>query len=115
MPGAVNLVMSGGVTLENIKRFTGSVRWRYFGPRALVEDNSSRSKATSLFNLEAGYRIATGVRLNLDVFNLLNVTQSDVDYFYTSRLRGERLGGVDDIHFHPTLPRTARLNLVVDF
>lgn len=115
VPGAVNLVMSGGITLENIKRVTSSVRWRYFGPRALVEDNSSRSKATSLFNLEAGYRISTGVRLNLDVFNLLNVSQSDVDYFYTSRLRGEPLAGVDDIHFHPTLPRTARLNLVVDF
>ncbi len=115
VPGAVNAVLSGGMTVENLGRFTGSVRWRYFGPRALVEDDSSRSKATSLFNLEGGYRVSRAVRLNLDVFNLLDARNSDVDYFYTSRLRGEPVAGVDDIHFHPTLPRTARLNLVIDF
>ena len=50
----------------------GSVRWRYFGPRALVEDDSVRSKATSLVNLTAGYKITPSVRLALDVFNLFN-------------------------------------------
>ena len=47
------------------------------------------------------------------MFNLFNAKDSDIDYFYTSRLPGEPLDGVDDIHLHPTLPRTARLNLVV--
>jgi hypothetical protein len=51
----------------------------------------------------------------VDVFNLLNAKDSDVDYYYTSRLRGEPLDGVNDIHFHPALPRTARLSLVVGF
>jgi hypothetical protein len=36
---------------------------------------------------------------------------SDVDYFYRSRLRGEPATGIDDIHFHPTLPRTAHISL----
>jgi hypothetical protein len=49
----------------------------------------------------------------LDVFNLLNAADSDIDYYYTSRLRGEPAGGVDDIHLHPTLPRTARLSLTI--
>ena len=31
------------------------------------------------------------------------------------RLRGERLGGVDDIHFHPAEPRTFRLTLTHRF
>jgi hypothetical protein len=57
----------------------------------------------------------TLLRIALDVFNLFNAKHSDVDYFYTSRLRGEPLGGVDDIHLHPTLPRTARVSLVVGF
>ena len=64
----------------------GSVRWRYFGPRALVEDNTVRSKATSLVNLTAGYKFTPSVRLALDVFNLFNAADSDIDYFYTSRL-----------------------------
>jgi hypothetical protein len=49
------------------------------------------------------------------VFNLLNAKDSDIDYFYASRLSGEPLGGVDDIHFHPALPRTARVLLIVGF
>ena len=50
-----------------------------------------------------------------DVFNIFDSTASDIDYFYTSRLRGEPDGGVDDIHFHPTLPRSARISLQVGF
>jgi len=86
-----------------------------FGPRALIEDDSVRSKATSLVNLEAGYRFTKNVKLALDVLNVLNAKDSDIDYFYTSGLPGEPLSDVDDIHTHPTLPRTARVNLVVGF
>jgi outer membrane receptor protein involved in Fe transport len=113
--GAVETVVSGGVTIDSLRNIVGSVRWRYFGPRPLIEDDSRRSKATSLVNLEAGYRLSKDVRLSLDVFNLFNAKDSDIDYFYTSRLPGEPAGGVDDIHFHPTLPRTARVSLVVGF
>ncbi len=115
VPGAVETVLSGGVTLDSLRHVFGSLRWRYFGPRALLEDDSTRSKATSLVNLEAGYRLSNGVRLAVDVFNLFDAKHSDIDYFYTSRLRGEPADGVDDVHFHPALPRSARLSLVVGF
>lgn len=72
-----------------------------------------RSQATSLVNLQAGIGFSRRVRLVLDVFNLANAQNSDIDYFYTSRLPGEPLDGVDDIHTHPTLPRTARVSLRV--
>jgi hypothetical protein len=32
-----------------------------------------------------------------------------------SRLPGEPAEGVEDIHFHPAVPRTARLSLIVAF
>jgi outer membrane receptor protein involved in Fe transport len=115
IPGAVKTVVSGGVTVDKLHGVFGSLRLRYFGPRPLIEDDSVRSKATTLLNLEAGYALTPRVRLAVDVFNLLNSTDSDIDYFYTSRLQGEPDGGVDDIHFHPTLPRTARVNLIVGF
>ncbi len=115
VPGAVATVLSGGATVDSVRNIFGSVRWRHFGPRPLVEDNSVRSKATSLVNLEAGYKFSSNVRLAVDVFNLFDAENSDIDYFYRSRLRGEPAGGVDDIHFHPTLPRTARISLIVGF
>ena len=115
IPGAVATVVSGGATVDSIRNVFGSVRWRYFGPRPLIEDDSIRSKATSLVNLEVGYKFSNTVRLALDVFNLFDAKDSDIDYFYTSRLPGEPAGGVDDIHFHPALPRTARISLIVGF
>ena len=113
IPEAVGTVLSAGATIDNYRKAYGSLRWRYFGPRALVEDNSERSLATSLFNLEAGYQLARNLRLNLSVFNLFNASDSDIDYFYASRLPGEPADGIEDFHTHPTIPRTARVNIVV--
>jgi TonB-dependent receptor-like protein/carboxypeptidase family protein len=115
IPGSVATVISGGATLDSLHNVFGSVRLRYFGPRALIEDNSVRSKATSLINLEGGYAFTRRLKLAVDVFNLLNARDSDIDYYYASRLIGEPAGGVDDIHLHPTLPRTARVNMIVGF
>ena len=115
IPGAVETVASLGVTVEPTHRLFGSVRLRYFGPRPLIEDDSVRSEATRLVNAQAGYQVRRGLRVAVDVFNLTNARASDIDYFYTSRLPGEPEGGVDDIHFHPALPRTARVSLIVDF
>jgi hypothetical protein len=53
--------------------------------------------------------------VSLDAFNLLDVRHSDVDYFYTSRLPGEAAEGIDDLHAHPALPRTARVTLAFSF
>ena len=55
------------------------------------------------------------LKLDVDVFNALNARASDIFYYYASGLPGEPSGGVNDIHLHPTLPRTARINLVVGF
>ncbi len=115
IPGSVATVISGGATLDSLHNVYGSARLRYFGPRALIEDNSVRSKATSLMNLEAGYKLARHVKIGVDIFNVFNAQDSDIDYYYVSRLPGEPADGVDDIHLHPTLPRTARVSLIVGF
>jgi len=115
VPEAVNVVVSGGASVDNFHRTFGSLRLRYFGPRALVEDNSLRSSATTLLNAEGGYQLARALRLNLQVYNLLNAKMSDIDYYFASRLPGEPVGGVEDIHVHPAVPRTLRLSLIFGF
>ena len=115
IPGAVATVVSAGATVDSVRGMFGSVRWRYFGPRALAEDDTVRSKATSLVNLTAGYKFSPSLRVALDVFNLFNAADSDVDYFYKSRLPGEPADGIDDFHIHPAAPRSARINLIFGF
>jgi hypothetical protein len=115
IPGAVGTVVSAGATLDGLHNLYGSLRVRYFGPRTLIEDNTVRSGATSLINFEGGYKLSKRVKIGVDVFNLLNAEDSDIDYYYASRLPGEPAAGVNDIHLHPTLPRTARIDLIVGF
>jgi hypothetical protein len=115
VPGALDRVVSFGVTVEPPRRMFGSVRLRHFGPRPLVEDAGTRSKSTTLWNGEAGYRVSKRVEVVLDVFNIFDAKVSDIDYFYTSRLPGEPSGGVADVHSHPALPRSARVGLHVSF
>jgi outer membrane receptor protein involved in Fe transport len=115
IPGSVERVASAGLTLDDGRLMFGSVRLRYFGARNLVEDGSVRSTPTRLLNGQGGVRLTPKVRLVLDAFNLLNAEASDIEYFYGSRLSGEPEDGVDDIHLHPTLPRTVRLGVQFRF
>ena len=92
VPEAVRTVISAGASLDGYRKVYASLRWRYFGPRPLIADNSVQSKATSLLNLGAGYQLDKRVRLTVDVFNLLDAEVSDIDYYFTSRLLGEQIG-----------------------
>lgn len=62
-----------------------------------------------------GFRLNDRANILVEGCNLLNSDVSDIDYFYRSRLPGEPLGGVDDVHFHPSLPRTARVAFSVRY
>ena len=115
VPEAVNTVVSGGASIDNFHRTFGSLRLRYFGPRALVQDNSVRSSATTLLNAEGGYQFIRALRANIQVYNLLDAQVSDIDYYFASRLQGEPIGGVEDIHVHPAVPRTLRVSLIFGF
>ncbi len=115
IPGAVEGVVSAGVTVAERGPWSGALRLRYFGPRPLIEDNSVRSKASTTLNVRVSYRLTPRYSLTLDAFNLTNSKASDIDYYYASRLPGEPLAGVDDIHTHPLEPFTLRASFTASF
>jgi len=115
VPGSIETVASFGATLKDWGPWFGQFQLRYFGPRPLIEDDSVRSKATTLAYLRAGYRFSEQTKVALDVFNLFDRKASDVDYYYASRLQGEPAAGRDDVHFHPVEPRSVRVTLTTSF
>ena len=115
IPGSIQTVASLGATVTDLGPWFGQFQLRYFGPRALDENNDNRSKATTLAYLRAGYKVSRNVKVMVDVFNLFDRRGSDIDYYYASRLKGEPAEGVNDIHFHPVEPRSVRLSLVANF
>jgi hypothetical protein len=115
IPGALDRVLAAGVTVEPRQPIFGSIRVRHFGPRPLIEDASVKSTSTTLWNGELGYRVYDKARVVLELFNVFDGTVSDIDYYYASRLPGEPQGGIEDIHTHPALPRSARIGLQLSF
>ena len=116
--GALNRVISAGIAVNpptGVRRgpFAG-LRLRHFGPRSLIEDNSVKSKSTSIVNGELGYKFSERIRLRLDGYNIFDAEVSDIDYFFESRLRDEP-EPVEDLHFHAAIPRSARVALQVSF
>ena len=107
-------MISAGIT-SNRGALSGSLRVRHFGPRPLVEDASVISNSTTLWNGELGYQFSRRTRLIAEAFNLFDAKVSDIDYFYTSRLRDEPAEGFADVHTHPALPRSVRIGLQVSF
>jgi hypothetical protein len=101
--------------VDDVAGFFASAHLRFFGPRPLLEDNSVRSGSSTLVNVQLGREIVRGVRLALDIFNVLDAKAADVEYYYASRLPGEPGGGVSDIHTHPVTPRSARLGVLYSF
>jgi len=86
VPEAVRWVVAAGATLQDYKRFSASLRLRYFGPRPLTSDAIYTSPSTALVNLGASYKINKNWSLWGEVLNLFNRRDHDVDYAYVSQI-----------------------------
>ena len=115
VPEAPTTIASAGVTFGEPLGWFGSLRFRYFGPRPLIEDNSIRSHPTALFNGRVGYAFENGISVSLDVLNLTNSKSDQITYAYVSRLPGEPAEGLIDRVFHPVEPTAVRLTIAGRF
>jgi hypothetical protein len=119
VPEALVATLDGGIAIHDLPRslqpWHGGLRLRYFGPRPLTQNDSVSSRATTLVYADVAYDVGTRWTVALNAFNLLNTYASDIDYFYVSRLPGEPLAGVADIHTHPAEPRSVRFSITARF
>lgn len=111
IPQSVARAASCGLVVGEANKWSGGVRVRYLGAAPLIESNEVRSDSTLTVNLEASYAITPSWALEAAVYNAFGSRDSDITYFYASRLPGEDEAGVDDLHFHPVEPRALRLTI----
>ncbi|MET3666058.1 TonB-dependent receptor [Caulobacter sp. 1776] len=114
IPNAVGSVLSAGASWKLSQASTVSLTWRRLGAAPLIEDNSVRSRPTSLVNALFVQDFGRA-SLMIEVLNLTNSRRDDIAYFYASRLRGEPSGGIEDVHFHPVEPRAVRAGMKINF
>ena len=113
-------MVAAGVAVHDLGGPFGALRVRYFGPRPLIEDDSVESDDTVLLDRAGRLRVRRDAgRSSAEIFNLLDRDDSEIDYFYASRLIGEPAGpdegGYNDIHFHPVDPISVRVALTAKF
>jgi hypothetical protein len=115
VPEALVATFDGGVAVHDLdgalEAWSAGLRLRYFGPRPLTQDGTIQSGATTLLYADLGYHFDQDWSVGFDIFNLLDARTSDIDYYYASRLPGEPLAGVNDIHTHPSEPREFRISI----
>ncbi len=111
IPNSVGRVITAGGAVDFPNGIFGALRMRHFGDVPLIEDGSVEAGSTTVVNLQAGYRLREDLSLQLDVFNLFDSEDSDIAYFFDSRLTGEPAEGVSDLHVHPVEPRAVRVTL----
>ena len=110
IPNALDYVITAGATWQIDDLNTAELTVRRLGPAALIEDNSARSRPSTAANLLLRHRWDR-FEGTLEILNLFDSHDDDIAYFYTSRLKGEPAGGIDDYHRHPMEPRTFRLGV----
>lgn len=112
IPEAITTVFSGGPSIVLPSGWFANLKFRYWGPRALVEDNSAHSRATQLFEMEAGYQCQRYTAA-IQLLNLFNSNGHDIDFFYTTRLQNEPPAGVADYNFKPLEPFAVRFTFTM--
>lgn len=116
IPSSVPLMFAAGINLGaqgDANGFFANMRARAFNRRPLIEDNSVKGKSSFLVNAGVGYRYKNW-EAAVECLNLFDRKDNDIEYYYSSRMQGEATG-VDDIHLHPTEPRTFRFRVTYRF
>jgi hypothetical protein len=114
IPNSVGRVISAGAVVQLPMHTFSTLRLRHFGNIPLNDAGSLTAGDTTLVNWGLGYQ-HKDLKLELDLFNLLDSKSNDTAYAYTSRLPGEAAEGVDGILKHPVEPRMVRLTASVRF
>ena len=118
IPGALDRVISGGLTVEPRQPLFGSLRVRHFGPRPLVEDaQRAARKSTTFWNGEVGLpAVSSKARVVLEVFNMFDAegVGHRLLLHVASAGRAARTASPTCTRI-PRCPRSARLGLRLSF
>lgn len=114
IPDAVTTVFSGGPSVRLPNGLFGNLRYRYWGPRYLIEDASASSRATNIFEMACGYECER-YTVALQIFNLFNSNSHDIDFFDVTAYPSDKNfnAGVQDILFKPVQPFSARVSFTL--
>ena len=113
---APSFIGSFGALVDNLGPWFGGLQWRILGAFPISDgDQFPQDKGYSEVNIDVGYRVTPHLKIQANVFNLFDSKANSAAYFYTSRLRGEPLDGVNDSQVHPLEPISGQITVTATF
>ncbi len=113
IPLAPEFTSSGGLAVENLSGFSGSISYRYINDRPANEDFSITAEGYVVTDLNLNYRYKN-IQFGVIIENLLDTEWNETQFATESRLRNEEFP-VEEIHFTPGTPFFLRGKLSVYF
>ena len=114
IPLAPELTVAGGLSLTNLGKFSGGIRYRYLGDRAANEDNSIVAEGYLVTDFNLNYKMNKKLTLGLAVENIFDVAWNETQFATESRLQNET-NSVEEIHFTPGTPFFAKATISYRF
>ena len=113
IPLAPDFTVAGGLSYQNPKGFTASLRFRHLKNRPANEDGSITALGYTVFDANANYSFGK-FTVGVQVENLLNTEWNEAQFATESRLRNEAMS-VEELHYTPGVPFFAKVRVGVDF
>ena len=113
IPLAPDFTMVGGVTLGDIKGFSGGINYRYIDDRPANEDNSIVAEGYFVTDATLNYSVGKWT-FGLIVENLFDTDWNETQFATESRLFNEP-ASFEEIHFTPGAPFYLRGKVTVTF
>ncbi|WP_405569124.1 TonB-dependent receptor domain-containing protein [Winogradskyella sp. Asnod2-B02-A] len=102
IPLAPDFTLTGGLSVDDFKGFSGGLRFRYLDDRAANEDNSIVAEGYMVTDFNVNYTW-NNTTFGLAVENLFDVDWNETQFATESRLQNEA-ASVEEIHFTPGTP-----------
>jgi len=109
LPLAPVHTLTSGISVKDLKGFSGSLRTRLLGDRPANEDNSVTAKGYCITDFSVNYQIKK-ISVGVNIDNIFNTKWKETQFLTESRLAGET-DPVEEIHFTAGTPFNARLIL----
>ena len=113
IPLAPDLTAVGGLTIDNLGPFSGSLSYRFIDDRPANEDNSIVADGYFVTDLNLNYT-RNNWTYSLIVENLFDTEWNETQFATESRLFNEP-APVEEIHFTPGIPFYVRGKIAVRF
>ncbi|MDX1316620.1 MAG: TonB-dependent receptor, partial [Xanthomarina gelatinilytica] len=114
IPLAPDFTLTGGLSMNNFKGFSGAIRYRFIDDRPANEDNSIVAEGYFVTDLNLSYEFANNLVLGIAIENLFDTEWNETQFATESRLQNE-LEPVEEIHFTPGTPFFFKANISYRF